>query len=65
MLNASNDPNKEIGPYEASAYPVAPLQANTTYNVAINGTPFSRNFSFTTGPCSKTTAPGWRQSVAV
>lgn len=53
ILNASNDPNKALGPYEASVYPTAPLQANTTYNVAINGTingtPFSRNFSFTTG----------------
>ncbi|KVF40309.1 CAP domain-containing protein [Burkholderia vietnamiensis] len=53
VLNASNDPNKELGAYQAVAYPTSPLSPNTTYNVTlngtVNGTAFSRNFSFTTG----------------
>jgi hypothetical protein len=53
LLNSSNDPNKELGAYEAVAYPTSPLSANTTYSVmltgTINGTAFSRNFTFTTG----------------
>lgn len=53
LLNSSNDPNKLIGAYEAVAYPTSPLSANTPYGVTltgtINGTAFSRNFTFTTG----------------
>lgn len=53
ILNASSDPNKEIQPYEAVAYPTSPLQPNTQYSVTltgtVNGTPFTRSFTFTTG----------------
>lgn len=53
LLNASNDPNKLIQQYEARAYPATPLTANTKYSVSlagtIDGTPFSRTGSFTTG----------------
>jgi len=53
ILNASNDPNKALGPYEAVAYPASPLSPNTSYSVAlqgtVNGTQFNRSFSFTTG----------------
>ncbi|MGF6960711.1 CAP domain-containing protein [Paraburkholderia youngii] len=53
ILNSSTDPNKELPPFEAVAYPVAPLNANTTYTVSLtgtrNGTAFSRSFTFTTG----------------
>ncbi|WP_175804548.1 CAP domain-containing protein [Burkholderia ambifaria] len=53
VLNASTDPNKQLGTYQAVAYPTSPLSPNTTYNVTltgtVNGTPFSRSFSFTTG----------------
>jgi len=53
ILNASNDPNKELQPYQASAYPTSPLAPNTTYQAnlsgTINGTPFTRTFTFTTG----------------
>ncbi|RKU01244.1 serine protease [Burkholderia sp. Nafp2/4-1b] len=53
VLNASTDPNKELGTYQAVAYPTSPLSPNTTYSVTlngtVNGTAFSRSFSFTTG----------------
>jgi len=53
ILNASNDPNKELQPYQASAYPASPLAPNTTYQANLsgtdNGTPFTRTFTFTTG----------------
>lgn len=53
ILNADTDPNHALWTSEASVYPTSPLQPNTTYAVSINGTingtPFSRNFSFTTG----------------
>jgi uncharacterized protein YkwD len=53
ILNSSTDPNKEIQSYEAVAYPTSPLSPNTTYNVSLtgtmNGTAFSRSFTFTTG----------------
>lgn len=53
ILNASTDPNKLIQSYEAVAYPVAALQPTTQYSVnlsgTVNGTPFSRSFTFTTG----------------
>ncbi|NVH76282.1 CAP domain-containing protein [Paraburkholderia sp. JPY432] len=53
LLNSSTDTNKELPAFEAVAYPVAPLNANTTYTVSLtgtrNGTAFSRSFTFTTG----------------
>ncbi|WP_175772988.1 CAP domain-containing protein [Paraburkholderia phenazinium] len=61
LLDSANDPNKELQPYEASAYPTSALSPNTTYSAAITGTiagasctastpcAWSRNFSFTTG----------------
>ncbi|KWF35833.1 serine protease [Burkholderia diffusa] len=53
ILNADSDPNKLLGKYQAVAYPTTPLAPNTTYSVTItgtvNGTAFSRNFSFKTG----------------
>ncbi|MGB8421363.1 CAP domain-containing protein [Paraburkholderia sp. RP-4-7] len=53
VLNSSTDPNKEIGAYEAVAYPTSPLSPNTQYSVSltgtVNGTAFSRSFTFTTG----------------
>lgn len=53
ILNAGTDPNKELTTYEAVAYPTSPLTPNTQYSVSltgtVNGTAFSRNFSFTTG----------------
>ncbi|KVL32117.1 serine protease [Burkholderia territorii] len=53
VLNSDSDPNKLLGKYQAVAYPTSPLQPNTAYSVTINGTvngtAFSRNFSFTTG----------------
>ncbi len=52
LLDSTSDPNRILQPYTASAYPVTPLTANTTYTVSItgtdNGVPFSRSFSFTT-----------------
>lgn len=53
LLNSSNDPNKLLPAFEAVAYPASPLQPNTTYTVnltgTVNGTAFSRSFTFTTG----------------
>ncbi len=53
LLDSGRDPNKWIQPYMAVAYPASPLSPNTAYSVSINGTvngaPFSRNFTFTTG----------------
>ncbi|MBB5510915.1 CAP domain-containing protein [Paraburkholderia atlantica] len=53
ILNSATDPNKELPPFEAVAYPATPLTANTTYSVSLtgtrNGVAFSRNFTFTTG----------------
>jgi len=53
VLNASTDPNKELGTYQAVAYPTSPLSPNTTYSITlngtVNGTAFSRSFNFTTG----------------
>ena len=53
ILNSNTDPNKLLPSYQASAYPSSPLSPNTTYQVnlsgTINGTPFSRSFTFTTG----------------
>ncbi|MBN3785699.1 CAP domain-containing protein [Burkholderia sp. Ac-20353] len=53
VLDSSTDPNKLLPKFEGVAYPTSPLQPNTTYSVSItgtvNGTAFSRNFTFTTG----------------
>nr|WP_311530329.1 CAP domain-containing protein [uncultured Ralstonia sp.] len=53
LLNSATDPNKLLPAFEAVAYPTAPLQPNTPYTVnlsgTINGTPFTRAFTFTTG----------------
>ncbi|OBR54077.1 CAP domain-containing protein [Paraburkholderia tropica] len=53
LLDSSNDTNKVLQPYQATAYPAVPLAPNTKYTVTlsgtINGTSFSRSFSFTTG----------------
>jgi hypothetical protein len=53
ILNANNDPNKELYDFQSVAYPAAPLSPNTAYQVdltgTINGNPFSRSFTFTTG----------------
>jgi hypothetical protein len=53
LLDSANDPNKELPTYIAVGYPASPLTANTSYSVSItgtvNGTAFSRNFTFTTG----------------
>lgn len=53
ILNSTTDPNKALGAYQAVAYPTSPLLPNTQYSVTltgtVNGTAFSRNFTFTTG----------------
>lgn len=53
VLDSATDTTTLIAPYEAVAYPKNPLSANTQYSVTlngtINGTPFSRNFTFSTG----------------
>lgn len=53
LLSSANDPNKLLPAFVAVAYPASPLQPNTQYSVSltgtINGTPFSRSFTFTTG----------------
>lgn len=53
LLNSATDPNKLLPAFEAVAYPTTPLQPNTPYTVnlsgTINGTPFTRSFTFTTG----------------
>ena len=53
FYDSANDPNNDLAASMAFAIPNAPLAATTTYSVVasgtINGTPFSRSFSFTTG----------------
>lgn len=53
LLDSSSDSNKLVGTYEGVAFPTAPLLPNTQYSVVItgtvNGTAFSRPFTFTTG----------------
>ncbi|MGG2041499.1 CAP domain-containing protein [Burkholderia gladioli] len=53
VLNAASDPNKLVPQNAAVAYPAAPLTPNTSYSATltgtVNGQPFSRNFTFTTG----------------
>ncbi|WP_155651171.1 CAP domain-containing protein [Burkholderia stagnalis] len=52
ILNSDTDPNHRIGKYQAVAYPPASLNQGTNYSVqlngTINGTPFSRSFTFKT-----------------
>lgn len=53
LLNSTTDTNNIIQKYQAVAYPVTPLVADSTYSVSLtgtyNGTAFSRTFTFTTG----------------
>ncbi|WP_410199306.1 CAP domain-containing protein [Burkholderia cenocepacia] len=53
VLNASSDPNKLVQPNTAVAYSTSPLSPSTQYSATltgtVNGQPFSRNFTFTTG----------------
>ena len=53
LLDSANDPNRLLPKYEGVAYPTSPLLPNASYSVSItgtiNGTPFSRTFTFTTG----------------
>ncbi len=52
-LTSANDPNSELSPSQAILIPNAPMAAQTQYTVTIqgtnNGTPFVKNFTFTTG----------------
>ncbi len=53
FLDSSTDPNQELGAYEAVVYPTVDMAPNTTYTVTlngtINGTAFSKTFTFATG----------------
>ncbi|MGP8438104.1 CAP domain-containing protein [Paraburkholderia fungorum] len=53
LLDSAKDPNKLTQAYAGVAYPATPLMANATYTVSlngtVNGTAFSRSFTFTTG----------------
>ncbi|THJ48952.1 CAP domain-containing protein [Burkholderia sp. LS-044] len=53
LLDSSNDPNKVLKSYMAVAYSASALTPNMSYSVAltgtINGTAFSRTFTFKTG----------------
>lgn len=53
VLDSAKDPNRLLPAYEGVAYPATPLAANASYTVTlsgtVNGTPFSRTFTFTTG----------------
>lgn len=53
LLTQANDPNQEITANEAFLVPTSALSANRVYQVSltgsINGTPFSRSFSMSTG----------------
>jgi hypothetical protein len=53
ILNSTTDPHTELPSFESVIYPTSPLSASTQYSVSltgtINGTPFSRSFTFTTG----------------
>jgi uncharacterized protein YkwD len=52
LLTKATDPRPEMPNSAASIVPLQPLAANTTYDVsfngAVNGTPVTRNWSFTT-----------------
>jgi hypothetical protein len=53
VLDSAKDPNKILPSWMGVAYPATPLSPNSQYTVSltgtINGAPFSRTFSFTTG----------------
>jgi hypothetical protein len=53
VLDSAKDPNKILPAYMGVAYPATPLSPNASYSVSltgtINGTAFSRTFTFTTG----------------
>ena len=53
LTDSSHDPNHNLAPFAAFAFPTNPLLPNTSYSAVLNGTingaAFSRNFSFTTG----------------
>jgi len=53
LLYSANDPNKLLPAFEGVAYSATPLSPNMPYTAAISGTingkPFSRTFTFTTG----------------
>lgn len=53
LTDSSDDPNHNLAPFAAFAFPTNPLLPNTSYSVVLNGTinntAFSRNFTFTTG----------------
>lgn len=53
FYDSATDPNHELPGWSAFAIPNAPLAATTTYSVVVsgtvNGSPFTRSFSFTTG----------------
>lgn len=53
VLDSAKDPNKILPKYMGVAYPATPLSPNASYSVSltgtINGTAFSRTFTFTTG----------------
>lgn len=53
ILTADTDPNRLVQRWQAVAYPLSPLTANTAYAVTltgtVNGVAFSRSFTFTTG----------------
>lgn len=52
-VTSANDPNASLGTHKAYVAADAPLQANSAYDVVINGanngTAFTRSFRFTTG----------------
>ncbi|WP_225031143.1 CAP domain-containing protein [Paraburkholderia sp. XV] len=53
VLDSAKDPNKILPAWMGVAYPTTPLSPNSQYTVSltgtINGTAFSRTFTFTTG----------------
>ncbi|WP_321936227.1 CAP domain-containing protein [Paraburkholderia sp. J8-2] len=53
LLDSAKDTNKVLPAFEGVAYPAAPLSPNTKYSAVvsgtINGTPFTRTRTFTTG----------------
>jgi hypothetical protein len=67
LLDSANDPNKLLRPFQSAAYATlqqfasGEVQANTVYSVSlngtVNGTPFSRNFTMTTGSLPGTSNP--------
>jgi hypothetical protein len=53
LLDSSKDASLQMPQYAATAFPASPLRPNTSYGATItgtvNGTAFSRSFTFTTG----------------